>query len=36
MKERSRTEYSILNIMTGIGGYGINTILGFICRIVFT
>lgn len=35
MKERTRTEYSILNILTGIGGYILNTILGFICRIVF-
>lgn len=35
MKNRSRTEYSVLNIMTGIGGFLINTILGFVCRIVF-
>ena len=35
MKERSRTEYSLLNIFTGIFGYGINTIVGFICRILF-
>lgn len=32
---KSRTEYSILNIITGIGGYAINTILGFVCRMVF-
>lgn len=32
---KSRTYYSVLNITTGIGGYIINTILGFICRIVF-
>lgn len=35
MKNRTRTEYSILNIATGIGGYILNTILGFICRMVF-
>ena len=34
-QERSRTEYSILNILTGIGGYVLNTILGFACRMVF-
>ena len=35
MESRSRTEYSLLNIIAGIGGYIINTILGFICRMVF-
>ena len=35
MKKKSRLEYSILNIFTGIWGYILNTILGFICRIVF-
>ena len=35
MENRSRTEYSILNIATGVGGYIVNTILGFICRMVF-
>lgn len=35
MREKSRTEYSIINIFTGIFGYGINTLVGFICRIVF-
>ena len=35
MQKRSRTEYSILNILTGMGGYILNTILGFICRMVF-
>ena len=33
--EKSRTHYSILNITTGILGYVINTIFGFICRMVF-
>lgn len=35
MRNRSRTEYSILNILTGVGGYFLNIILGFICRMVF-
>ena len=35
MQKKSRTEYSILNILTGMGGYVINTILGFVCRMVF-
>jgi len=35
MQNRSRTEYSILNILTGLGGYALNTVLGFVCRMVF-
>ena len=35
MKKRSRTEYSLLNMATGIVGYGINTVIGFVCRVVF-
>lgn len=35
MKGHSRTEYSLLNIIAGVGGYIINTVLGFICRMVF-
>lgn len=35
MQNRSRTEYSILNILTGIFGYFFNVIIGFVCRIVF-
>ena len=35
MKERSRTEYSLINIFTGLLGYGLNTLVGFICRIIF-
>ena len=34
-KEKSRTEYSILNIFAGLVGYFLNTVLGFICRMVF-
>lgn len=34
--EKSRTEYSFLNIFAGVGGYLINTVMGFICRIIFT
>lgn len=33
--EKSRTHYSVLNISSSLIGYVINTILGFICRIVF-
>lgn len=36
MKKKSRTEYSVLNIVTGLGGYAINTVVGLICRMVFT
>ncbi len=36
MGRKTRTEYSMLNIMTGLGGYLINTILGLVCRMVFT
>ena len=36
MIEKTRTEYSILNIATGLGGYIVNTIIGLICRMVFT
>ena len=35
MQHRSRTEYTLLNTLTGIGGYALNTILGFLCRMVF-
>ncbi|MBR2674001.1 MAG: hypothetical protein IKE52_00895 [Mogibacterium sp.] len=35
MRSRTRTDYSILNISTGIAGYVLNTLLGFVCRIVF-
>lgn len=35
MKKRSRTEYSLINMLTGIAGYGINTVMGFVCRVIF-
>ena len=35
MKERSRTEYSLINIATNLSGYFVNAILGFVCRIIF-
>ncbi len=35
MKKRSRTEYSLINMFTGFVGYGLNTVIGFICRIIF-
>lgn len=33
--QRSRSEYSIINILTGFGGYFANTVMGYICRMVF-
>lgn len=33
--EKTRSDYSVLNILTGFGGYMINTIIGYLCRIVF-
>lgn len=35
MAERSRTEYSIINIFASMGGYALNILLSFICRVVF-
>ncbi len=35
MLNKSRTEYSLMNIIAGLGGYVVNTLLGFICRMVF-
>ena len=35
MKQRSRTEYSMINIVVNLGGYGLNTLIGFACRIAF-
>ena len=33
--QRSRSEYSLINILTGFGGYFVNTVMGYICRMVF-
>ena len=33
--QRSRSEYSTINIITGFGGYFVNTIMGYICRMIF-
>lgn len=35
MTERSRTEYSIINMTASVGGYVLNIVLSFICRIFF-
>lgn len=35
IKQRSRTEYSLINMFTGMAGYGINTVVGFVCRVIF-
>ena len=32
---KSRTTYSLINIFVSIGGYILNTLMGFICRMVF-
>lgn len=36
MGSKSRTEYSILNMVTGLSGYVVNTLCGLACRMVFT
>lgn len=36
MSQRSRTEYSLLNIATGVGGYVLSVLLSLINRMVFT
>ncbi len=36
MAKKTRTEYSLLNIVTGLGGFILNTVLGLVCRIFFT
>lgn len=36
MSTKSRTEYSLLNIMTGVGGYIISVLLSLVNRMVFT
>ena len=36
MSEKSRTEYSLINMITGIGGYVVNILMSLICRMVFT
>lgn len=35
MSEKTRSEYSFLNIVSGIGGYFLNLLVGFVCRMVF-
>lgn len=36
MAEKSRREYTILNIVSGLGGYVVTFVLGLVCRIAFT
>lgn len=33
--KHSRTTYSFINIATGTGGYFLNTLIGYVCRVVF-
>ncbi len=35
MKQYSRTTYSLMNMLAGMAGYFLNTVLGFVCRMVF-
>ena len=35
MPERSRTEHSVINLLTSLGGYALNVVLSFFCRIIF-
>ncbi len=35
MKEKSRTQYSLINMGVGFAGYFLNTIMGFVCRMIF-
>ena len=35
MQKKSRTQYSLINILTGFVGYFVNTIMGYICRMFF-
>ncbi|MCH5299773.1 MAG: hypothetical protein J1E56_00510 [Ruminococcus sp.] len=35
MRKKSRTQYSLLNMLTGFVGYFINTVFGYVCRMVF-
>jgi len=36
MESKSRTEYSVINMATSVGGYVLNIVLSLVCRIVFT
>lgn len=35
MPERSRTEYTLINMATNLSGYFLDMLLGFVCRIIF-
>lgn len=36
MAEKTRSEYTFLNMLSGLSGYVINTLLGVVCRMIFT
>ncbi len=36
MTEKSRSDYTILNIISGLGGYLVTFVLGLVCRMAFT
>lgn len=35
MSKHSRTEYSVINMTASLGGYALNILLSFVCRVVF-
>ncbi len=35
MGKKTRTQYSLMNMLTGFVGYFLNTFLGYVCRMVF-
>ena len=35
MKNKSRTQYSIMNMLASLDGYTLNIILSFVCRMIF-
>lgn len=36
MQQRSRSEYTMLNMLTGFGGYAVNFLVGIVSRMIFT
>lgn len=36
MSKKTRSDYTILNIVSGLGGYVVTFVLGLVCRMVFT
>ena len=36
MAQKTRSDYTILNIVSGLGGYAVTFVLGLVCRMAFT